>query len=241
VLHTVYRTTNLLDGRFYIGYHKTKTPDDSYLGSGLLLKRAVAKHGRENFRKEVLAIFDNARDAFVKERELLANCWGQSGCYNIHEGGCGGFEYINKNGLVPKMGCGNENPHFGKKQTERNRKAVAESNHRRVWQVTSKAKIKVANRDKKKGLSEAGRQKLRDRFLGKPAWNKDRTMPAGFGEKIAATKRGKARPPNVGLAVAAANKERLPVRWVNKDGAVLKIEVSKLDSFLAEGWKFGRK
>lgn len=200
MLHTVYRTTNSLNGSFYIGYHKTMNPDDSYLGSGLLLRRAIAKHGQENFRKEVVAVFDNARDAFARERELLADCWGQSGCYNIHEGGYGGFEYINRNGLCPPP-----------------------------------------RRGKKRNLTAAGRQVLRNKMLGQPAWNRGGSMPVGFGERVAAAKRGKARPPNVGLAVATANSYRPPVRWINRDGVVLKVEVSRLDSFLAEGWKFGRK
>jgi hypothetical protein len=45
VFHTVYRTTNLVNGKFYIGVHKTDDPNDGYLGSGKLIGRAFQKYG----------------------------------------------------------------------------------------------------------------------------------------------------------------------------------------------------
>lgn len=32
--YTIYKTTNLINGKIYIGKHQTKDPYDSYLGSG---------------------------------------------------------------------------------------------------------------------------------------------------------------------------------------------------------------
>lgn len=57
--YTIYKTTNLLNGMFYIGKHQTEDPNDSYLGSGVYLKRAIAKYGKCNFKKEVLYVFDS--------------------------------------------------------------------------------------------------------------------------------------------------------------------------------------
>lgn len=243
MFHTVYRTTNSLDGSFYIGYHKTVNPDDSYLGSGLLLRRAIVKHGLENFHKEVIAVFDNARDAFAKERELLVDCWGQTGCYNIHEGGYGGFEYINNNGLghTPEVVERIRRKNTGKKRSEVVRAVFSQARHGRELSDSWKESLRRANLGKKKNLTEAGRRKLQERFLGKPAWNRGGVMPIGFGEKVAAAKRGKARPPNVGLAVAAANKNRAPVRWINRDGVAIKVKDLRLGALLVEGWRLGRK
>ena len=50
----VYKTTNLINGKIYIGQNKG-TIDLSYLGSGKLIFRAIKKYGRKNFRLEVLA------------------------------------------------------------------------------------------------------------------------------------------------------------------------------------------
>ena len=51
----VYCTTNKINGRKYIGSHTGKI-DDSYLGSGVNLKKAIEKYGRDNFIKKILWI-----------------------------------------------------------------------------------------------------------------------------------------------------------------------------------------
>ncbi len=93
---TVYRTTNLVNGRFYLGVHKTSVLDDGYLGSGKLLKRAIAKHGEANFRKDVLFVFETDEEAFRKEFELVEAAKADPLCYNLRQGGSGGFDWINK-------------------------------------------------------------------------------------------------------------------------------------------------
>lgn len=47
MLFIIYETTNLINGRIYIGAHKTNDINDSYLGSGKYLLKAVKKHGIE--------------------------------------------------------------------------------------------------------------------------------------------------------------------------------------------------
>jgi group I intron endonuclease len=99
MFHTVYRTTNLVNGKFYIGVHKTEEPNDSYLGSGKYLQRAVKKYGVENFKKEVLFVFDEPQQAFDKEEEFVELHRSDPNCYNLRKGGAGGFDFINRNGL----------------------------------------------------------------------------------------------------------------------------------------------
>jgi hypothetical protein len=96
---TVYKTTNLKNAKFYLGSHKTVNPNDSYLGSGTLLLRAVAKYGEENFKKEVLFVYDNEKEMFDKEIEVVEAAKGDKLCYNLRRGGSGGFDWINQNGL----------------------------------------------------------------------------------------------------------------------------------------------
>lgn len=95
MLFTVYKTTNKINGKYYIGSHKTKNANDNYLGSGVALKKAIEKYGEENFTKEVLFIFDNPDEMFTKERELVEV---GDHTYNLMEGGKGGFDHIDNYG-----------------------------------------------------------------------------------------------------------------------------------------------
>ena len=71
MFHYVYKTTNSIDGKYYIGVHSSKSMDDSYLGSGHILKRAIKKHGTEAFTREIIFCAFSKEDAFAVEQELV--------------------------------------------------------------------------------------------------------------------------------------------------------------------------
>ncbi len=96
MFYTVYKITNKINGKFYIGKHQTKDLNDGYMGSGKLLKKAIEKYGIENFKKEILHSFDNELEMNNKEKELVVI---SENSYNLCDGGNGGFGYINKNRL----------------------------------------------------------------------------------------------------------------------------------------------
>lgn len=63
----IYKITNLLNGRYYIGKHKTKKPMDWYYGSSPELQSDIRKHGKSKFKKEVLFVYK--REATMKRKE----------------------------------------------------------------------------------------------------------------------------------------------------------------------------
>jgi hypothetical protein len=82
----VYKTTCLVNGKFYIGVHRVDHEDDGYIGCGICsqamadryargrsthFQKAVAHHGYGNFRREILFEYDNEVDAYAKEAELV--------------------------------------------------------------------------------------------------------------------------------------------------------------------------
>jgi hypothetical protein len=71
MFYTIYKITNKINGKVYIGSHKTRTLDDNYMGSGKYLLRAIEKHGEDNFTKEILYVFDNPEEMYTKEAELV--------------------------------------------------------------------------------------------------------------------------------------------------------------------------
>jgi group I intron endonuclease len=60
----VYITTNLINGKKYIGSHTKNNPD--YLGSGKWLKSAIKKYGRDNFKRQILW---EGNEAYMREME----------------------------------------------------------------------------------------------------------------------------------------------------------------------------
>jgi hypothetical protein len=96
MFYLVYKITNLINNKIYIGVHKTHNKNDGYMGSGKLIKRAIKKYGLDNFKKEIIFEAVNSEEMFEKEREFV-----EIGhhSYNISPGGNGGFDYINSNNL----------------------------------------------------------------------------------------------------------------------------------------------
>ena len=89
--HIIYRTTNTLDGKYYLGKHSTNILEDGYLGSGLLINRAIKKHGTGSFQREILFVYDNATDMELKEQELVTEqVLSDPNCFNLALGGQGG-------------------------------------------------------------------------------------------------------------------------------------------------------
>lgn len=64
----IYITTNLINGKQYIGKDARNNP--KYLGSGTYLIKSIKKYGKENFKKEIIEHCSSFR-SFNSKRRIL--------------------------------------------------------------------------------------------------------------------------------------------------------------------------
>ncbi len=92
---TVYMTTNIINGKRYIGRDMHDNPN--YLGSGSILKKAIKKYGRDNFKKEVLQNCLSIDELIEAEQYWISfyNASVDSTFYNILTSSTGGDSLSN--------------------------------------------------------------------------------------------------------------------------------------------------
>ena len=86
----IYKTVNQDTGKWYIG--KDAKNRAHYLGSGLALRHAVKKYGKQSFIKTILEQCDTLTDLSVREKHWISvtNAVADPMSYNLADGGEGG-------------------------------------------------------------------------------------------------------------------------------------------------------
>lgn len=146
--HYVYLITNLINGKQYIG-DRTCIGDpknDKYMGSGRpILKNAKNKYKLENFKKEILEIFDNRLDAFNSQEKYIIkfNTLYPNG-YNISPKGGHFLKGSMSEETKKKIGEANKKTLKGRKLSEETIEKIRKSN-------TGKKR----SEDQRKKMSEA--------------------------------------------------------------------------------------
>lgn len=89
--YLIYKTTNLLNNKYYIGCHQTDNLNDGYLGSGKHLKYAIKKYGKNNFKFEIMYSLSSKEEMFELERSIVnEDLINNPLTYNLKIGGSGG-------------------------------------------------------------------------------------------------------------------------------------------------------
>lgn len=108
--HFVYETTCLVTGKRYIGKHSTNNINDGYLGSGAILKKAIAKYGQENFNRVILKFCETLDDCLKLEAELITeDVILSDDYYNLKGGGEGGVYHQDVKDKISAKAMGRKN------------------------------------------------------------------------------------------------------------------------------------
>ena len=189
----IYKTTNLINGKIYVGQHKAEEFDTNYYGSGFILKQALEKYGKENFKCEILDWCIDKTELEVKEIywiDKLNSCDNSIG-YNVSAGG-----------FTPRF-KGKNHPMYGKHHTteakEKNRIA-----HTGIKQSKETIEKRISPL-RGKHLSEEHKQKISKA-------NKGRV----FGDRLTADGRRKISEANKGKIMSAETRKKISVANTGK-------------------------
>lgn len=105
-MYYIYKITNLLNSKIYIGYHfSIDIEKDKYMGSGKLIQKAIKKYGKHNFKREILHSVETLVEALEIERNLVNLDFVQNEMtYNCVIGGRVGNRFYYNEGSVHNKG-----------------------------------------------------------------------------------------------------------------------------------------
>ena len=154
--YIIYKTTNILNNRFYIGMHSTENVDDGYLGSGRRIKAEIKKYGKENFVKEILEYLPTREALCEREADLVCEELMQNPlCLNLKNGGEGGWDHITKDQIHAWLRSGASAggkataAKYGSFLTDADRRRGREANRVNRFKFTTKG-LKFSNKTKLK-------------------------------------------------------------------------------------------
>ena len=160
----IYKITNNINNKVYIGKCELSLNESqNYYGSGILIKRAIKKYGKENFSKTIIC-FCNSVDELNDCEKLYVHMYKtflKENCYNIAEGGTGGnsqryYSQEQKDAFKNKMSelvKGDKNPFYNKHHTDETKQKISKSkkgictekmliNLKKVWEINRQREYK---------------------------------------------------------------------------------------------------
>ncbi len=133
--HYIYITTNNISGMKYVGQHSTDNLNDNYIGTGRKFIESIKKHGKQNFRKEILEYGNSADELDELEiKYIKSNNTLYPGGYNMTSGGESKKEY-SKESL-----CIMSEKAKGRKISEETRIKMSKASRGRVFSAESRKK-----------------------------------------------------------------------------------------------------
>lgn len=218
----IYKTTNLVNGKIYIGQHKCDRFDSSYLGSGKLFKRALQQYGKESFSCEMLCECFSQEDMNTKEIQMiqLHDAKNREVGYNLANGGVDWSTGYHQGML------GKRQSNFQKSQVSKALSGVKKSNDAREHMRISKygnsnasggAGLKFMHKDNEQirvPIEQFEQYLSLGWSIGKRSWTEEEKQR--YRQKYSNG------------------------RYINKDGKTLFVSNDSVQSYVNDGWSLGK-
>jgi len=234
----IYKTTNLLNNKIYIG--QSNYNDPTYYGSGKWLKRSIKKYGKENFRKETI---EECNEVELNEREIYWINFYQSNKfgYNISRGGQKGWMIGLKHSeetkkKISELNKGEKNSFYGKHHTEETKRKISESNKGNASFLgkhhTEETKKRLSDLNKGKKLTDEAKEKIKIASTGRKHTEEWKKMISKLhkGKNVSLETREKMKNNNIGKKLSSTTKSKI--------GESLEKEVLKIvDNIVVNQWR----
>lgn len=203
----IYKTTNLINRKIYIGQHITDNLEDNYIGCGLdnpnyiagtsIFQRAVKKYGFENFRREILEFVEKVEELSEREKFWIRehNSMNLEIGYNMTKGGDGGDTFTNNPNkeLIRKRFS-----EIQRNQSEETKKKRADSHRGMKRPEETGKKISIANKDRvittetrlKISITLSGRIQTKESVEKRSRANKEKTRSVETCKRISEGRNG---------------------------------------------------
>jgi group I intron endonuclease len=174
----IYLTTNLVNGKQYIGKDRNNNPH--YLGGGVLLKEDIKVFGKSKFKKEILEVCSSIEELKQKEVHWLEhfNAANNNNFYNLTNKSGG-----SDNGPTKTLPYLNRGKSISKSRTGKNYPLASEAQQGLKKTKVSKALIgKSKSEEHKRNLSES-KKGIPSKRKGKPDYKQRGKPKPGAGGK----------------------------------------------------------
>ena len=220
----IYKITNLANGKIYIGKHSTDNLNDSYMGSGKIIKNAIAKYGKNAFKKDIIAFTDNEDSLNFLERFYIKKYKSQDSSigYNLTDGGEGTTGFHPSETSRRKMSIAAKGKHL----SYETKCKISEANKGKHCTEETRAKMSAKAKGNKYMLgrhhSDEARKKMSKTRKGKPAWNKGVTITDEQKKKISDAHKGKKLSEETCKKMSISKKLRNqnPPKWITPEGDI---------------------
>lgn len=208
----IYKITNLINNKQYVGKHSTDDLDDGYMGSGIVIRKAIQKYGIENFNKEYLAFCDTEEKLNWFERFYIKKYKTFETGYNLTAGGDGSLGRTCSDETKKKM----SDAAVGRVLSEEWKKNISLSKIGKpigvghIVDEETRKKIGAANRGKIR--SEEFKKRMSDSRQGENAPMYGKHHSDETKKKIAESHIGKVSP--------FKNKKKEKLKYIDKEGQI---------------------